>query len=85
MTPRPLLLTLTAALLSACQTATITTASRVSLPAAYDSAPAAAQPDDINRWWRQWQDPVLDRLPVVHRPHHPRHPHQRQHPALHRR
>ena len=62
MIPRPLLLTLTAALLAACQTTTITTASRVPLPAAYDSAPAAAQPDDISRWWRQWQDPVLDRL-----------------------
>ena len=62
MIPRPLLLTLTAALLAACQTTTITTASRVPLPAAYDSAPVAAQPDDISRWWRQWQDPVLDRL-----------------------
>ena len=62
MIPRPLLLTLTAALLSACQTTTITTASRVSLPAAYESAPTATQADDISRWWRQWQDPVLDRL-----------------------
>ena len=62
MTPRPLLLTLTAALLAACHTTTITTASRVPLPAAYDSAPAAAQTDDISRWWQQWQDPVLDRL-----------------------
>ena len=62
MTPRPLLLTLTAALLAACQTTTITTASKIPLPAAYESAPVAAQPDDISRWWRQWQDPVLDRL-----------------------
>ena len=50
MTPRPLLLTLTAALLAACQTTTITTASRVPLPAAYESAPVAAQADDISRW-----------------------------------
>lgn len=62
MIPRPLLLTLTAALLAACQTTTITTASRVPLPAAYESAPTAAQADDISRWWQQWQDPVLDRL-----------------------
>ena len=62
MPPRPLLLALTAALLSACQTTTITTASRVPLPTAYESAPAAAQPDDISRWWRQWQDPVLNPL-----------------------
>ena len=62
MPPRPLLLALTAALLSACQTTTITTASRVPLPTAYESAPARADNTDIRRWWRAWHDPVLNQL-----------------------
>ena len=62
MPPRPLLLTLTAALLSACQTTTITTASRVPLPTAYESAPARADNTDIRRWWQAWHDPVLNQL-----------------------
>ena len=62
MPPRPLLLALTAALLSACQTTTITTASRVPLPTAYESAPARADNTDIRRWWQAWHDPVLNQL-----------------------
>ena len=62
MPPRPLLLTLTAALLSACQTTTITTASRVPLPAAYEQNTRATGNADIRRWWKHWQDPVLDQL-----------------------
>ena len=62
MTPRPLLLTLTATLLSACQTTTITTASRVPLPAAYEQNTRATGNADIRRWWKHWQDPVLDQL-----------------------
>lgn len=62
MPPRPLLLTLTAALLSACQTTTITTASRVPLPAAYEQNRSASGNADIRRWWQAWHDPVLDRL-----------------------
>ena len=62
MPPRPLLLALTAALLSACQTTTITTASRVPLPAAYEQNTRATGNADIRRWWKHWQDPVLDQL-----------------------
>ena len=62
MPPRPLLLTLTATLLSACQTTTITTASRVPLPAAYEQNTRATGNADIRRWWKHWQDPVLDQL-----------------------
>ena len=59
---RPAALILSAALLAACQSTTVDTKSRVSIPAAFSRAQAAGETQDIARWWQNWHDPVLSSL-----------------------
>lgn len=46
---------------TACSQTQVETTSTVALPAAYDYAPQG-QAVDLTHWWRQWQDPQLNRL-----------------------
>lgn len=48
--------------LAACQTTQIDTQSRITLPETFDQAQAQGEQQDIVRWWRNWQDPVLNQL-----------------------
>ena len=50
------------AFLTACQTTTISTASTVKIPQAFDQAQAARGSAETGNWWRQWNDPVLTAL-----------------------
>ena len=59
---RPAALILSAALLAACQSTTVDTKSRVSIPAAFSRAQATGETQDIARWWQNWHDPVLSSL-----------------------
>ncbi len=51
-----------AAVLAACQSTRIDTGSRISLPAAFSQTQAAADTQNIARWWQNWHDPVLTQL-----------------------
>ena len=49
-------------LLAACQSTTVPTESRVTLPAAFSQAQAAGETQNLARWWQNWRDPVLSAL-----------------------
>ena len=49
-------------LLAACQSTTVQTESRITLPAAFSQAQAAGEIQNLARWWQNWRDPVLSAL-----------------------
>ena len=49
-------------LLAACQSTTVQTESRITLPAAFSQAHAAGETQNLARWWQNWRDPVLSSL-----------------------
>ena len=49
-------------LLAACQSTTVQTESRITLPAAFSQAQAVGEIQNLARWWQNWRDPVLSTL-----------------------
>lgn len=53
---------LAVALLTACQSTTVSTASTIKLPQAFEQTHASHGSAKIDHWWQQWNDPVLSGL-----------------------